>query len=155
MLDRRACSSSASCSTRCKPKHPLIDLHLFRNRNLTIASITMFVFVDRVLGRRLLFPSYFLQVRGETTLHAGLLMAPQGIGAMLTMPIAGTLTDKIAGRARSCRSRIVLIVVGHVRASPRSTPTRRTCCCSASLFVMGLGMGVHDDADHDRRRCRR
>ena len=40
-------------------------------------------------------PTYFQQVRGESTLVAGLLVAPQGIGAMLTMPIAGTLGDKL------------------------------------------------------------
>lgn len=32
---------------------------------------------------------------GETAFDSGLLMAPQGIGAMLTMPIAGFLVDKI------------------------------------------------------------
>ena len=35
------------------------------------------------------------EIRGETPLYAGVLVAPQGIGAMLTMPIAGALTDKI------------------------------------------------------------
>lgn len=87
-----------------KPKHPLLDLRLFRNRNLAVASVTITVFIIAFMGAGLLFPSYFLQVRGESTLHAGLLMAPQGLGAMVTMPIAGTLAD----RCRSgvpCRSR--------------------------------------------------
>ena len=54
----------------------------------------------------LLLPTYFIQVRGESTLTAGLLLAPQGIGAMLTMPIAGPLTDKIGpGQVRARRPR--------------------------------------------------
>src|SRR6185312_14611887 len=61
--------------------HPLIDLHLFRNRQLSISVITMSLFAVAFFGAMLLFPSYFLQVRGETTLAAGLLLAPQGIGA--------------------------------------------------------------------------
>src|SRR5574340_1170143 len=74
--------------------HPLIDLYLFRNRQLTIAVVTMAIFAVAFFGAGLLFPSYFLQVRGETTLAAGVLLAPQGIGAMLTMPIAGRLRSE-------------------------------------------------------------
>ncbi|HEX8631413.1 MAG TPA: DHA2 family efflux MFS transporter permease subunit, partial [Catenuloplanes sp.] len=43
-----------------KPRHPLLDLRLFRNRNLTVASLTMFVFIVAFMGAGLLFPSYFL-----------------------------------------------------------------------------------------------
>ena len=68
-------------------EHPLIDLRLFRQPRLTVAVIAMALFAIAFFGASLLFPQYFLQVRGETTLHAGLLLAPQGIGAMLTMPI--------------------------------------------------------------------
>ena len=50
-------------------------------------------------------------MRGETTLHAGLLLAPQGLGAMLTMPIAGMLTDKI-GPGKIVLAGIAVIVVG-------------------------------------------
>ena len=47
-------------------------------------------------------PTYFQQIRGETALNAGLLVAPQGIGAMLTMPIAGALDrSRSAGSSRS------------------------------------------------------
>ena len=60
------------------PEHPLIDLHLFRNRALTVAVIAMSLFAIAFFGASLLFPSYFLQVRGETTLQAGLLLAPAG-----------------------------------------------------------------------------
>ncbi len=42
-----------------------------------------------VFGAMLLLPLYLQTVRGESAMHAGLLLAPQGIGAMLVMPIAG------------------------------------------------------------------
>ena len=74
-----------------KPKHPLLDLRLFRNRNLAISLLTMFLFAVAFFGGLLLVPTYFQQIRGEYVLHAGLLVAPQATGAMLTMPIAGTL----------------------------------------------------------------
>jgi EmrB/QacA subfamily drug resistance transporter len=122
-----------------KPKHPLVDLRLFRNRGLTIASVSLFVFVIAFMGAGLLFPSYFLQVRGETTLHAGLLMAPQGIGAMLTMPIAGTLADKIPV-GRTVPFAMALIAAGFFTFTQVGTDTSYVLLCG-SLFVMGLGMG--------------
>ncbi len=121
------------------PEHPLIDLHLFRHRALTIAVITMSFFAIAFFGASLLFPSYFLQVRGETTLQAGILLAPQGIGAMLTMPIAGILTDKI-GPGRIVLAGIVTIVVGMGMFTQVSVDTSYTYLLGA-LFVMGMGMG--------------
>ncbi|MFK3985075.1 DHA2 family efflux MFS transporter permease subunit [Micromonospora sp. NPDC050397] len=122
-----------------KPRHPLLDLRLFRNRNLSVASISLFVFIIAFMGAGLLFPSYFLQVRGESTLHAGLLMAPQGIGAMLTMPIAGTLADKIP-IGRTVPFAMALIALGFFAFTQVGTDTSYLLLCG-SLFVMGLGMG--------------
>jgi MFS family permease len=122
-----------------KPRHPLLDLRLFRNRNLTIASVSLFVFIIAFMGAGLLFPSYFLQVRGESTLHAGLLMAPQGIGAMITMPIAGTLADRVP-IGRTVPFAMALIAAGFFTFTQVGTGTSYWLLCG-SLFVMGLGMG--------------
>ena len=91
--------------------HPLIDLHLFQNRQLTIALLAMFLFAVAFFGAALLTPSYFLEVRGTSTLDAGLLIAPQGLGAMCTMPVSGRLVDKI-GPGRIVMTGIVLIAAG-------------------------------------------
>ena len=122
-----------------KPKHPLLDLRLFRNRNLSVSSLSLFVFVIAFMGAGLLFPSYFLQVRGESTLNAGLLMAPQGIGAMITMPIAGTLADRIPV-GRTVPFAMALIAAGFFTFTQVGTDTSYLLLCG-SLFVMGLGMG--------------
>jgi MFS family permease len=75
--------------------HPLVQLRLFKNRYMTIAVITMALFAMAFFGASLLFTLYFQQVRGLTPLQSGWLVAPQGFGAMLTMPIAGFMADKI------------------------------------------------------------
>ncbi len=115
-----------------RPEHPLLDLRLFQNRNLTVAIITMFLFAAAFFGGLLLVPTYFQEVRGESTLMAGLLVAPQGIGAMLTMPIAGTLSDRIPV-GRIVPVGIVLIVIGMFGLT-RSRPTPLTGCSSASSW---------------------
>ncbi len=135
-------------------EHPLIDLRLFSNPRLSVAVIAMSLFAVAFFGASLLFPQYFLLTRGETTLSAGLLLAPQGIGAMLTMPVAGILTDKI-GPGKIVLGGIALIVVGMgmftqigVGAADVAASGDTFAAGSpsylyliAALFIMGLGMG--------------
>ncbi len=122
------------------PKHPLLDLRLFKNRNLTVSTITMFLFAVAFFGGLLLVPTYFQQVRGESTLMAGLLVAPQGIGAMVTMPIAGALSDKIPV-GRIVPVGIILIIVGMFGFTQIGSETAYLPLI-IMLFVMGLGMGA-------------
>lgn len=123
-----------------RKSHPLIDLRLFLNRHLTIAVVTMSLFIVAFMGAGLLFPGYFVQVRGESTLMAGLLIAPQGLGAMVTMPIAGRFTDK-AGPGKLVLAGIVLIAIGMGTFTQLEADTSYWLLLG-SLFVMGLGMGM-------------
>ena len=120
--------------------HPLIDLRLFLNRDLSIAVIAMSLFAMAFFGASLLFPLYFQQVRGESALDSGVLLAPQGIGAMITMPIAGILADRI-GPGKIVLTGIVVITVGMGMFTQLSADTSYTYIVAA-LFVMGLGMGA-------------
>src|SRR5690606_15503318 len=126
-------------SLKGRIEHPLIDLKLFRNPTLTVAVISMVMFAIAFFGAGLLFPSYFLQIRGESTLNAGLLLAPQGIGAMVTMPLAGALVDRI-GPGRIVLAGISVIAVGMGMFSTLDATTSYPFLLGA-LFVMGLGMG--------------
>lgn len=121
-------------------EHALIDLGLFRKRNLTIATITMTFFVIAFMGSLLLFPSYFLQVRGQGTLDTGLLLVPQGLGAMLTMPIAGRLTDK-TGPGKLVLTGIAVILAGMAVFTQLKADSPYPLLLGA-LFVLGLGMGM-------------
>ncbi|MGW6194506.1 DHA2 family efflux MFS transporter permease subunit [Kribbella sp. NPDC055110] len=122
-----------------RPQHPLLDLRLFRDRNLTVSIITMFLFAAAFFGGLLLVPTYFQQIRGESTLHAGLLVAPQGLGAMVTMPIAGRLVDKIPV-GRIVPFGIAGIVIGMFGLT-QITATTPYIAIIAMLVVMGFGMG--------------
>jgi MFS family permease len=51
-----------------------------------------------MLGTALLLPLYYQQVRGEDALHAGLLLAPQGLGMGAALVVAGRLTDRVSAR---------------------------------------------------------
>ncbi len=120
--------------------HPLVELRLFRNRNLTVAVLAMMLFAIAFFGASLLFPLYFIQVRGEAALGAGLLLAPQGVGAMITMPIAGILADKI-GPGKIVLVGITVITVGMAMFTQIGADTSYLYMLTA-LFVMGMGMGA-------------
>src|SRR5215468_12318697 len=122
-----------------KPKHPLLDLRLFRNRNLAVSILTMFLFAVAFFGGLLLVPTYFQQIRGESVLKAGLLVAPQGLGAMLTMPIAGTLSDKFPV-GRIVPFGLIFIAAG-MASLTQITSTTPYWWLIGTLFIMGLGMG--------------
>ena len=123
-----------------RPQHPLLDLRLLGNRNLALSLITMFLFAGAFFGGLLLVPTYFQQVRGESTLHAGLLVAPQGLGAMMTMPIAGRLSDRVP-IGRIVPVGLGLIIVGMFGLT-QLTDTTPYPAIIAMLVVMGWGMGA-------------
>jgi EmrB/QacA subfamily drug resistance transporter len=123
-----------------RPKHPLLDLRLFHDRQFTVSVIIMFLFAGAFFGALLLVPTYFQQVRGESTLKAGLLVAPQGLGAMLVMPIAGTLADKMPV-GRIVPFGFLGIIVGMAGLATSTSPDTPIWHICAWLFVMGLGMG--------------
>jgi EmrB/QacA subfamily drug resistance transporter len=117
----------------------LIDLRLFTNRTFAAAAGTLILMVISVFGAMLLLPLYFQAVRGQSALQSGLLLAPQGLGAMLVMPIAGRLTDKTGV------GRIVLVGLGLVALSTLALTQlggdTSYWLLGADLFVMGMGMG--------------
>jgi len=120
--------------------HPLVDLRLFSNPRMSVAVVAMSLFAIAFFGASLLFPLYFQSVRGENALGAGLLLAPQGIGAMLTMPVAGVLADRI-GPGKIVMAGIVVITIG-MGMFTQLTETTSYAFLLSALFVMGLGMGA-------------
>jgi EmrB/QacA subfamily drug resistance transporter len=119
--------------------HPLVQLRLFTNRYMTVAVVTMTLFAMAFFGASLLFTLYFQQVRGESPLSSGWLVAPQGFGAMLTMPVAGFLADKI-GPGKVVLTGLVLDTVGMAMLIPVDDKTSYGYIITA-FVVMGLGMG--------------
>jgi len=77
---------------------PLVDLRLLRVRSFSAAAGLMFISGLSMYGALFLLPLYYQQIRGASALGAGLLLAPQGIGALLPRTLAGTLTDRIGPR---------------------------------------------------------
>lgn len=124
-----------------KAKNPLIDLRLLKRRSVAAASGTMVLFMIAFMGAMLLLPLYYQTVRGAGALQSGLLLAPQGLGAMVTMPIGGKLTDRI-GPGRVVLVGMVVVVLSVSGFAAILEADTSYWALGGALFVMGLGMGM-------------
>ncbi|MBB5791181.1 EmrB/QacA subfamily drug resistance transporter [Jiangella mangrovi] len=120
--------------------HPVIDLRMFRHRELTVAVVTMAMFFVAFTGTGLLLPAYFLQVRGESALTAGLLMAPQSVAAIVTMLVCGRYADR-TGPRRLVAGGLTLVVLGLTTLARVGADTSYALL-AGSLVVIGLGLGM-------------
>jgi EmrB/QacA subfamily drug resistance transporter len=118
---------------------PLLDLRLLRRPAFSSASVAMFSLGAALFGAMVLLPLYWQEVRHESVVHAGLLMAPQGIGAAAVMPIAGKLADRIGGGPPALFGAIVTVVA----SIPFGLIGAHTSIAwlSAVMVVRGVGIG--------------
>jgi EmrB/QacA subfamily drug resistance transporter len=77
---------------------PLVDVSLLTRRPVASASAVLFFSGFSLYGAMLLLPLYYQEVRGASALTAGIMLVPQGVGALLSRNVAGRLTDKIGAR---------------------------------------------------------
>src|SRR4051794_1312731 len=118
----------------------LLDLRLFRDKAFAAASGTTFVFGMSLFGAMFILPLYYQVVRGESALAAGLLLAPQGIGAAMAMPIAGRITDRV-GAGRIVPGGLILALLGTLTYTQLTAGTSYTLL-GFSLWVRGIGLGM-------------
>ncbi|WP_214323899.1 MDR family MFS transporter [Nonomuraea sediminis] len=118
----------------------LVNLRLFRHRALASSATLTFLAGTTLYGAMLLLPLYWQQVRGEDALGAGLLLIPQGVGALIARTRAGDYTDRIgprwvafAGFALATAATVPFFV---------ATPDTSEVLLMAALLVRGIGMGA-------------
>jgi EmrB/QacA subfamily drug resistance transporter len=118
----------------------LLDLHLFRYRTYAIANISILVLGAMLFGSMFLLPLYYQVVRGQSALMAGLLMAPQGLGAALVMRRAGAVTDRVGPR-RVAPAGVVLLILGSLPFAFVTSQSSEVLL-ALSLFIRGIGLGL-------------
>ena len=118
---------------------PLLDLHMFKNGGYSLGIGLTFVTTIGLFSLVFLLPLFLQNLRGFSALHSGLMVLPNAIGSMITMPIAGRLYDKVGPRVPAV---IGLLVTGltslWLQVMDVTTPddTLRMI-----LLIRGMGMG--------------
>src|SRR4051812_25660212 len=118
---------------------PLIDVQLFRVRAFSAAASTTFLVGAALFGAMIILPLYYQVARGESALTPGLLMAPQGIGASLAMPLAGRLTDRLGG-GRVAVVGLLILTLGTIPFAFLKSDSDYTVL-ALFLVVRGFGIG--------------
>ncbi|MEV4108067.1 DHA2 family efflux MFS transporter permease subunit [Nonomuraea sp. NPDC049695] len=111
----------------------LLDLRLFGNRTFASAVTALVCYSAAMFGFTVLVPLYSQLAQGASALDAGLLMAPMGIGAAITMPIGGRLSDARGPRGVGAAG-VVVAVAGIAGFAAFGGPV--------PMFVLGLGHGL-------------
>src|SRR3954449_13365090 len=121
---------------------PLIDVKLFRATGFSAAAASTFLLAGALFGGMIILPLYYQVDRGETALAAGLLMAPQGIGAAFAMPFAGKLTDRIGGGRVSLAGLVLVTLATIPFASISATTSYEVLAPALVLRVVGIGCAM-------------
>ena len=122
-----------------RQREPLVDVRLFEHTGFAAAGVTVFLVGAALFGALLLLPLFFQIARGLTPLQAGLLMAPQGLGAALGMNRAGRLTDRVGGGPVVIFGLLVLML-GTIPFT-QVTDATPYWLIEVALVVRGIGLG--------------
>jgi MFS transporter, DHA2 family, multidrug resistance protein len=79
-------------------RHPIIDLHLFKDRSFAIGTFLMFMVGFALMSSTVLIPLFLQTMMGYTAEEAGLALMPGGIAIILVMPLVGFLLGRYDAR---------------------------------------------------------
>ncbi|MEZ5811281.1 MAG: DHA2 family efflux MFS transporter permease subunit [Rhizobiaceae bacterium] len=120
--------------------NPFIDPHIFRDRNFLTGLIFIFVIGVILLASLALLPPMLSSIFGYPTITTGLVMAPRGVGTMISMILVGRLV-------RICDARY-LVVAGllltaySLHAMTGFSPQMDDYLIIETGVVQGLGLGL-------------
>jgi DHA2 family multidrug resistance protein len=81
-----------------KAEKPMVDLRIFRVRNLAVGTLLIFLTGFLIYAVALMIPQFLQGLMGYSSLSAGLAIAPLGLGAVVSMVLAGKLVSKVDAR---------------------------------------------------------
>jgi EmrB/QacA subfamily drug resistance transporter len=119
---------------------PIVDLRLFARRSFASSSALLFLSGLALYGAMLLLPLYYQQLRGQSALAAGLLLAPQGVGILLTRGLAGRLTDRVGARPVVVAG--LLLALAGTAAYTQAALHTSELLLGLALVVRGAGLGA-------------
>jgi len=119
---------------------PLVEIRLLAKRSVASSSALLFFSGFSLYGAMLLLPLFYQEVRGATALTAGIVLVPQGVGAVLSRTVAGSNIDKFGPR------RIVLagcvVVAAATVPFAFAGPHTSSWLLALWMIIRGCGLGA-------------
>jgi len=122
-----------------KKDDAIIDLRLFREKIFSASVVTQFLSQGVAFSGQMLVPVFLTRVGNLSPSQAGLLLAAQGLGMLVSYPFVGSLVERLGNRAVSVGGALTALVgtlpfiylAGHGLAGPLA---------AGALFVRGMGL---------------
>jgi EmrB/QacA subfamily drug resistance transporter len=123
-----------------RSSHPLVEVRLLARRPVASSTAVLFFSGFSLYGAMLLLPLYYQEVRGTTALAAGVMLVPQGVGAVLSRTVAGSNIDRFGSRAIAVAGFVVVAVatVPFALAGPHTS----AWLLAAWMVIRGFGLGA-------------
>jgi EmrB/QacA subfamily drug resistance transporter len=89
---------------------PVLDLRLYANPLYAASAAAVFCLGISVLGAIILMPLYLQNIRHESALATGLLIIPQGLGAIVSVGLSGRATDRFGAGATALFATLLTLI---------------------------------------------
>jgi EmrB/QacA subfamily drug resistance transporter len=119
---------------------PLVEIRLLAKRSVASSSAALFFSGFSLYGAMLLLPLFYQEVRGATALTAGIVLVPQGVGAVLSRTVAGSNIDRFGSR--------LIVLAGCVVVAAATVPFAFAGPHTSSwllalwMVIRGFGLGA-------------
>src|SRR3954468_18134228 len=127
-------------ASRPGDRQPIVDVRLLRRRSLCSASAVLLSAGAVMYAAMFLLPLYYQQLHSQRVLDAGLLMIPQGVGALASRFMVGKLVERFGARAVTISSFLLTAVATIPFAF--AGPDTSLWWLGPVLLVRGLGIGA-------------
>jgi EmrB/QacA subfamily drug resistance transporter len=128
------------CVVERRAAEPMLPLHVFRNRNFSLAMAMTFLTGLAMFGAMTFLPLFQQTVQGESPTLSGLMLTPMMVGVTITSLLAGQITT------RTGKYKVFPILGGGIMAVAMFLLTGLnvgTTRLTSGIYyvVLGLGMG--------------
>jgi DHA2 family multidrug resistance protein len=120
--------------------HPFFVPTLFGDRNFLLGCVRSFALPFMLIGVSVLLPSFLQHLQGYPVAQSGWLMAPRGIGMIMTSLLAGRLMARFDPRGVMAVG--LLIGAASLWVMRGFTADVPAYMVGGSMFLQGLGMGL-------------
>ena len=123
-------------------KHPVVDLRVLKDRNLSIGSILSFVLGFGLFGSTFIIPLYTQTIMGWTAFQAGMLMIPSTVFTAIMMPFVGKMMERGVSFRILITSGMIIFFIYSMMAYKVLTPNTGSDAFFWILVIRGIGLGL-------------
>ncbi|HVI19527.1 MAG TPA: DHA2 family efflux MFS transporter permease subunit [Gaiellales bacterium] len=121
-------------------ERPFVNPRLFKDRNLTSGLVFIFVVGVILLATLALLTPFLQNLMGYPVLAAGFVLAPRGVGTMITMFLVGRLIGKVD--ARVIMGLGLVVMTGTLYEMSGYTPDVSRWEIVRTGFIQGVAFGL-------------